>query len=238
MADNRSKRQKLEAVINGRGVTDGERENAKRLLAKMKPEPNAASGLRDIIDKDARRRSAPASRPVWDRPPDPVYDFNFNINYNEFRSKYWGDFTSRPFTDNWESTWQREQRQRDEALREKLAQMTPEEIIELFNRTFGNTQAQQRSAHDLGVHAWVPIGTNVYGNEIARCSICGEYNPARPRKKTHDKDNMEDHDWEDDHRFPEKGPDVTMWTQTCRGCRLRRIDPKQPPLWADYDKEP
>ncbi len=40
MADHRSRRQKLEAVIApGSGATDGERANARSLLAKMKPEP-------------------------------------------------------------------------------------------------------------------------------------------------------------------------------------------------------
>lgn len=158
MSDNRTKRQKLEAVISPKsGATEGERRNARSLLAKMKPDPISAPPVNDFF---ARQRT---------------YTSN-SSNYAD--SAYWRDLENDPSLDQLLRKWR--QAMENESFSRWGA--PPNHRYDAPSRPGKPPDASFCKANG---HDYVVIGTSIHLDAIRRCTICGEYDP--PRTRTRDK---------------------------------------------------
>ncbi len=182
MPDNRSKADKLRAVINGRGTTAGERENAQRLLDRelaKNPQPvRDRHKIRDDIFANTAARHNYSSDPLTAEDIRRTVDDMFR---NDFGSFWTGSFDpGRPFRTT------RDQ----ETMAERIRRMADE----LDQQTRTQYSQEQQRQHDMaGVHSWAVVGTNTVGEKIQRCIICGAYEA----KKRHRGNNIDDHDWVD-----------------------------------------
>lgn len=210
-------------MANDKGATQGERDNARSLLAKMKPEPVRSQPLGTTVD-DFMRRWGSRSQGF-------TSSSSFGPNNRTYNSS---------------TSFSSAEAQR---MRDAMRNMSMEEMLAYIEKMFGSTRSyrpqpkppktsrrydpprdpfeDEKWRHDQGIHAWARVGYDVKGTPLHRCIICGQ------RQKTHNPASAsdEEHDWKND---PRDDPlDYTMmWTQSCTGCNLRRINPDQPPLAA------
>lgn len=233
MADTRSRADKLRAMANDPGATQGERENARRILERMK-EPVAAKA-RPSASGPLHGSTAYGNRP-FSQTPRPGESFAEWLNrqqadYGEnWAGRYSDPFKANPF-DNW---WNARRAEEQRKTRQDIRKMSPEEqrklaqeILDRLERQSGYqpdpppTSDDQWRHDTYGIHSWVKVGENTVGKPIHRCVICKAYD-----LKTHDPKNMDDHDWGIMNSFDEitdeTGSVKARWEQRCRDCRLTR----------------
>ena len=190
MPDHRTRRQKLEAVIHpNSGATEGERSNARSLLAKMKPEAPRASppGWFDAWEK-ARTYEPPSA--------------SFHI-HNYLRTDYFDKARRRCSCglDEPPEVWQNRLKVQDDIRRasEELRRRSFDDIRNIFEslhtNRWGPPPGHRYDAPSppgeppdpafcvKNGHDYVVIGYDMYQHELRRCSICLEFDPPRPKKK-------------------------------------------------------
>lgn len=228
MADDRTRREKLEAMANDPGATQGERDNARRILEKMGPAPK----------KERPRASG---------------SFNFGSGSFDFGSDY-EDLIRRAeerlrreqaqarqaygFRDRWGRTaWDQNQSLDKEALRRTIRDLNDEALKELVDLVTAELARRDELRYTdreafscaVGGHTWVVVGTALNLEPINRCMVCGEYEARMKKgakKKSHNLYSFSDsdHDWVDDHKLPD---DPWRWTQRCTGCTVTRMKPAE-----------
>lgn len=220
MADYRSRADKMRAVLDPKsGATEGERDNARRLLKKMgqKAEAPPTTG------------TAPQF-PFRDHPPsgDPF----------SWRNPNWSRY-SQQFSSQYSTASESARKQAEDVLKN----MSTAEILDLLKKmgqntprpdprpqysspysstTYHNITDDARWRHDqFQIHDWVRHGTAINGKPLHRCAICLIYD-----QKRHQKDDPEDHDWVSFDE-PNAHYDNPPWvsTEICSGCNLKRLKP-------------
>jgi NAD-dependent SIR2 family protein deacetylase len=234
MPDDRSKADKLRDVINGRGTTAGERENAQRLLdahLAKNPEPvRTAPRHSDGFDPfaDFMRR--------WGKSTSTNSGFNAGRDFNDFWRTYWPG----------ETPVERELREAKEDLDRRTAGMTPNQrreyvrkrmaalAEELDRQTAQSYTSRQQELHDrFGIHTYTVIGQNTVGRDIERCIICGEY--AAKTTGTDKQSTCSHDDWDLYNPSYDNLTGDTMLSRKCRACkvmqRARVVSEGEPIIW-------
>ena len=167
MPDHRTRRQKLEAVIAANsGATDGERSNARSLLAKMKPESAngpihiAAKGTIHNRDNDDLRRGRSPLEDLFR-----AFGRQANsIDMEELIRKY---TSTGPPPDPHARAW-------SNARRSFFTYTWPPEEWSAPETNTANPSDCAKQGH-----RYVVIGETMLHADIRRCVSCGVFDPAR-----------------------------------------------------------
>jgi hypothetical protein len=156
LADTRSRRQKLEAVLApNSGATEGEKANARALLEKItdKPPEDAFVGLRDFLN------SKQATEPAHTKPGG---TFTTGYDFSDYDRAFRNARTEK-------RTYAETIHQFYDAM-DRQARYAEQRQSDFKADNEGSTGAH--------VHDWFEIGQDMYGGSISAC-ICGAYKPAR-----------------------------------------------------------
>lgn len=161
------------------GATEGERSNARSILARMKPEPEKRRDWRASGQPNPYMRGSPDASSFGSRSK--TYETNF-ADFYRMRAE--------------EEELRRTQQDIMRRAREDLAKMSDQALWETLSRMAQSlgTNLGGDGNTDPGVypktvmecakfgHSWVVIGTSMFHTDIKRCTGCGEFDPARRKK--------------------------------------------------------
>lgn len=163
MADNRSRREKLEAVLApNSGATQGEKDNARAILKRMGAEPKPAAKGTTI-------------HWGWGHSTSSSGDF-MHVRSATF---------TRPVRQYDAAT--------EELIRrasEQMSRMSLQDLLKWMHENMGGfdnpgqvNQTQAQLCKRIG-HDWIVLAKTVYQTDVKRCARCGEYDPPRKPKVT------------------------------------------------------
>ncbi len=244
--DYRTKREKIQALADNEGATEGERAAARAALDRMGPAPAIKDNARPIGDFGAtpftdafregfRRHAERTAEEAKQQTNRRAWSDMFGSNSRTHTSS--GSYSAGSFNDNF--FWREPDpdlgftggdsstEQLRKKLEEELERMTAQEIIDLLGGRRGQTYSYtQETQHNLtGEHIWADVGTGIDLKPIRRCIVCQEYEKKGGVKR-------HKHDWYSTTTLEAAHGEST---QACRGCTLRRKGSGEGTAWRYFD---